>query len=431
MIVATLVGLTAAIELVAPDLAGNVAWLLFSRLRPMHVNLVLFGFVVPGLLAAVFYMFPRLLNTPIFSDKLGFVTVVIWNIMLVAVVVTLGMGITQGREYAELVWPIDLMVVGAFVLIFINLIMTVHRRQEKILYASIWYALAAIVLTAVTYSLGNVIWRPHTGALMGIPDAIMLWFYGHNIFGLLLTPLSIAVAYYIVPQVCRSPLFSHTLSLLGFWSILVIYTHIGTHHLLQVPVPTWLKVVAIVDSVAMVIPVMAFLINIWYTIRGKLSLIQADIGGKFVLIGTIMYFIVSIRGSMMSLPDVQRVTHFSHWVVGHAHVGVLGFAGMISLGGVYFILPRITGKPLFSPFLANLHYWLVLIGITGFAIILTISGLIQGHAWLNGETVYRVLPQIHIYNVIRASFGVLIFVSSLLGFYNITRSIFFNYGERP
>ena len=262
MMMATLVGLTAAIELVAPDLAGNIAWLLFSRLRPMHVNLVLFGFVTPGLLGSVFYLFPRLLRTQLYSEKLGVLTVVAWNIVLVAVVITLGMGITQGREYAEMIWPIDVAVVAAFLLIFVNLIMTVRSRQEKILYVSIWYVLAAVVLTAATYSMGNVIWRPHTGSLMGIPDAIMLWFYGHNVFGLLLTPLSVAVAYYIIPQVARAPLYNHTLSLLGFWSLLIIYTHIGTHHLLQVPVPTWLKVIAIVDSVAMVIPVMAFLINI-------------------------------------------------------------------------------------------------------------------------------------------------------------------------
>ena len=254
---------------------------------------------------------------------------------------------------------------------------------------------------------------------------------GYVFFGLLLTPLSVAVAYYIIPQVCRAPLYNHTLSLLGFWSLLVIYTHIGTHHLLQVPVPTWLKVIAIVDSVAMVIPVMAFLINIWYTVRGKLGLVQADIGGKFVLMGTLMYFLVSIRGSMMSLPDVQRVTHFSHWVVGHAHVGVLGFAGMISLGGLYFVIPRITGRPLFSPFLANFQYWMVTIGVIGFAIVLTISGLIQGNGWLYGETVYRILPQLHIYNIVRASLGGLIFVASLAGFYNMTRSLFSVRGENP
>ena len=431
MMVATLVGLIAALELIAPDWTGNIAWLLFSRLRPMHVNLVLFGFVTPALLASVFYLVPRLLRTNIFSEKLGVVTVAAWNVVLVALVVTLAMGITQGREYAEMVWPIDIAIVLAFLLIFINLAMTVKNRQEKILYVSVWYALAAIILTACTFSMGNVIWRPDSGALMGIPDAILLWFYGHNVFGLLLTPLSVAVAYYIIPQVCRAPLYNHTLSLLGFWSLLIIYTHIGTHHLLQVPVPTWLKVVAIVDSVAMVIPVMAFLINIWYTAKGNLSLIQADIGGKFVLFGTIMYFLVSIRGSMMSLPDVQRVTHFSHWVVGHAHVGVLGFAGMIALGGLYFIIPRITGKPLFSPFLANFQYWLIAIGVLGFAVVLTISGLIQGEAWLNGETIYRILPQIHIYNIIRASLGTLIFVAAILGCYNIFRSLYFNRGGQP
>jgi hypothetical protein len=203
------------------------------------------------------------------------------------------------------------------------------------------------------------------------------------------------VAYYVIPRATRSPLYSHTLSLLGFWSLIVVYTHIGTHHLLQVPVPTWLKVVAIVDSVAMVIPVMAFLINIWYTAKGKLGEIHADIGAKFVFTGTIMYFFVSIQGSMMALPDVQRVTHFNNWVVAHAHIGVLGFAGMIALGGLYFILPKITGRPLFSRFLADLQYWMVLIGMVGFTIVLTIAGLIQGNAWLNGETVYRVLPEIH------------------------------------
>ena len=424
MMAATLAGFTAAVELVAPDLAGNIAWLLFSRLRPMHVNLVLFGFVTPGLLACAFYLVPRLLRTSLYSEKLGLLALALWNTALVALVITLATGHTQGREYAELIWPIDVGIVAALGLIFINLIMTVARRKEKILYVSVWYVLAGVLLTACTYALGNVVWRPDSGALSGIPDAILLWFYGHNIFGLLLTPLSVAVAYYIIPQVCRAPLYSHTLSLLGFWSLIVIYTHIGTHHLLQVPVPTWLKVVAIVDSVAMVIPVMAFLINIWYTARGRLGLIHEDIGGKFIFTGTIMYFIVSIRGSMMALPDVQRVTHFSHWVVGHAHVGVLGFAGMIALGGLYFIIPKITGRPLFSRFLADFQFWMILIGVSGFTVVLTISGLIQGHGWLNGETVYRVLPQIHIYNIVRASLGLLIVLSSLAGCYNIFRSLF-------
>jgi cytochrome c oxidase cbb3-type subunit 1/cytochrome c oxidase cbb3-type subunit I/II len=224
-------------------------------------------------------------------------------------------------------------------------------------------------------------------------------------------------------------LYSHTLSLIGFWSLIVVYTHIGTHHLLQVPVPTYLKTIAIVDSVAMVIPVMVVLINLWYTVKGKLGEIHADIGAKVVSTGTIYYFFVNIQGSMMSLPIVQRVTHFNNWVVGHAHIGVLGFAGMTALGGIYYILPKITGKPLYSKFLADLQYWLVLIGITGFAIVLTIVGLIQGQAWINGETIYRVLPEIHPYYVSRAMLGVTILAGAYIGIYNVIRSLYFNSGE--
>ena len=425
MVVATFAGLLGATELIAPDLVGNIGWLVFGRVRPIHINLVLFGFVTPAFLASVFYFLPRLLRTGLYSERLGVITVLLWNIALTAAVLSLAMGYTQGREYAELIWPVDLSVAVVFTLIFINVIMTVKNRKEPILYVSVWYVCAAILLTGITYCLGNVIWKPNSGALIGIPDAILLWFYGHNVFGLLLTPLSAAVAYYVIPKACRSPLYSHTLSLIGFWSLFVVYTHIGTHHLLQVPAPTWLKVIAIVDSVAMVIPVMIFLINIWYTAKGKIGEIHADIGAKFVFTGTIMYFFVSIQGSMMSLPDVQRVTHFNNWVVGHAHVGVLGFSGMIALGGLYFILPRITGRPLYSRFLADLQYWLILIGVIGFTIVLTIAGLIQGNAWLNGETIYRVLPEIHMYYVIRASLGLMVFSGAVIGLYNIIRTLFF------
>ena len=429
MVVATFMGLLGATELMAPDLLENVGWLVFGRVRPIHINLVLFGFVTPGLLSSAFYYVPKLLRTDLYSEKLGKITVVAWNVMLVAAVVSLAMGKTQGREYAELIWPIDMMVIAAFSLVIINIIMTVKQRREPILYVSVWYVCAAVILTAITYALGNIIWKPSSGALVGIPDAIILWFYGHNVFGLLLTPLSAGVAYYVIPKACRAPLYSHTLSLWGFWSLLVIYTHIGTHHLLQVPVPTWLKVIAIVDSNAMVIPVMAFLINIWYTAKGKLGEIHADIGAKFVFTGTIMYFFVSIQGSMMSLPDVQRVTHFNNWVVAHAHLGVLGFAGMIALGGIYYILPRMTGRPLYSRLLADFQYWMILIGTVGFTVVLTIAGLIQGNAWLNGETVYRILPQIHVYYVTRAALGLMIFSSAVIGFYNIIRSMFFSPGE--
>ena len=361
---------------------------------------------------------------------MGAITVLLWNLFLVAIVITLAMGYTQGREYAEAIWAIDILVAVVFSLIFFNMIMTVRQRREHILYVSVWYMCAAIILTALVYCIGNVIWVPGPGALKGMPDAIILWFYGHNVLGLLLTPLAVGVAYYVIPSACRTPLYSHTLSLVGFWLLLVVYSHIGTHHLLQVPAPTWLKVISIVDSVGMIIPVMVVLINLWYTVKGKLGEIHADIGAKFVFTGTIIYLFTCIQGPMQSLPQVQRLTHYSNWVVAHAHMGILGFSGMIALGGIYYILPKITGKPVYSRLLADFQYWLVLLGLTGFMITLTIAGLIQGNGWLNGETIYRILPQIHIYNVVRAGMGLMIVSGALIGLYNILRTMLANPGGR-
>ncbi len=337
MAIATLFGLTTAIQFIAPDLIGNIPWLSLGRIRPIHTNLVIFGFVTPGLLSAALYIVPRLLQTTLYSEKLGMLTVFIWNIFLVSMVVTLAMGLTQGREYAEAIWSIDVIVAVTFSLIFINLIMTIKQRKEPILYVSVWYICAAVILTTLVYGIGNVIWVPGAGALTGSPDAIILWFYGHNVLGLLLTPLAVGVAYYVIPSACRTPLYSHTLSLVGFWVLLVIYSHIGTHHLLQVPAPTWLKVIAIVDSIGMIIPVAVVLINLWYTVKGKLGEIHADIGAKFVFTGTVIYLLTCVQGPLQSLPQVQRVTHFSFWVVAHAHMGVLGFSGMIALGGIYYV----------------------------------------------------------------------------------------------
>ena len=282
-VIATFVGLLAATKLIAPDFLGSTSWTSFGRIRPIHVNLVLFGFVTPGLLSSAFYFVPRLLRTELYSDKLGVLTVFLWNRRLGGRSGHAGHRTHPGKG----VCGTDLVPgYASGDRLCSRFLQSAHDRSSNAGSPCCMFpygtSAAAVILTAVTYCLGNVIWNPDTGALLGIPDAILLWFYGHNIFGLLLTPLSIGVAYYVIPRACGNPLYSHTLSLLGFWSLIVVYTHIGTHHLLQVPVPTWLKVIAIVDSVAMVIPVMVFLINIWYTAKGKLGEVHADIGAKFI-----------------------------------------------------------------------------------------------------------------------------------------------------
>jgi len=428
-VVFALGGFILASWMIAPDLFlyKNVSWLVFSRVRPVHTNGMIFGFVGSALMGAIYYYVPRLSRTPLYSRSLGQISLWIWNIGVLAGSITLLLGLSQGREYAEYIWPIDVLILIGWAITFYNLLKTVRAREEKILYVSIWYAFAAMIFTFWIYFFGNAVWNPRTGSIWGIPDGVLAWFYGHGIVGLFLTPLAVALSYYVIPIVSGGPLFSHTLSLVGFWSILIFYPHIGAHHLLQTPVPDWLKVVAVTGSVGMLLPVLIVLTNLWLTVKGKLSTLHGSVGGKWVFAGLVWYLIVCLQGPFQALPIVQRITHLTNWVIGHSHIAVLGFSGFIGIGGIYFILPRVTGRPLYSTKLADIQYWLILIGLSGFFFVLTMAGLIQGNGWLNGETVYRILPELHPYFIFRLLFAMLILTGAFVGLYNIWRSI---YGER-
>ncbi|MEN6442117.1 MAG: cbb3-type cytochrome c oxidase subunit I [Syntrophobacter sp.] len=421
--IGTLEGLTCATDMVAPDLLGGISWLVFGRVRPMHTTTMIFGFAGAALIGSAHYIMPSVLRTSLCSERLGKISLWVYNLSILIGSVTLAMGHSQGREYAEWIWPADIGILLALGLVFSNLLQTAIRRQEKIMYVSTWYIFAGLLYTWFIYAIGNAVWDPSTGSVTGMSDAILAWYYGHGIVGLFLTPLAVAVAYYIVPRVARSPLYNHTLSLVGFWTILVIYTHIGTHHLLQTPVPTWLKVLAVSGSIAMLIPVATVLVNLWLTMRGRLGLFHEDIGGRFVMAGLLWYILTCTQGPIQALPMVQRVTHLNNWVIAHSHMGVFGFSATIGLGGLYYILPRILGRPIFSTRLADVQYWLLLIGMSGFFIVLTAGGLVQGNSWLNGETVYRTLPMLHIYLIVRASLGLLFVGGAFIGLYNVFMSI--------
>lgn len=419
----TLFGLTTAIHLVAPEFFNNLPYFVFGRTRPEHVNTVLYGFIVSTLVGAALYYVPALLRTPLWSERLGWVSWGLWNISVISGPVTFPFGITQGREYTEYVFPFDVTVMLALLTLLYNLVMTTLNRRENALYVSVWYVFGTLLWTAGVYPIGNVMWHPRDGALPGLLDSILLWFYGHNLVGLLLTPLAVGAAYFVIPRTTRTPLYSHTLSLIGFWSLVAIYTHIGGHHILQSPIPNWLKTVSVVDSVAMIIPVFTVLANIWLTARGKTGMLWRDIGGRFVFVGTLWYLITCVQGPIQSLPSVQRVTHFNNWTIGHAHIAVLGFSGFIALGALWHVLPLVTKRELYSPRLASLQFGLAMFGLSGFFVVLTAAGLIQGSAWLNGETVYRVLPTLAPYMALRAMLGVFIIMSAVIGFYNVVMTI--------
>lgn len=421
--VAVLGGLFSAIQLFSPDTLRNISFLEFGRVRPAHTNLVLFGFVGMMAVGSGLYIVPVMLRTRLYSERAANLSMWFYNLGILVTVVTLPLGYTQGREYAEAIFPAKFLILTALLLLLYVLVMTVLNRKENLLYVSVWYVVGGVLWTTAFYPPGNVMWHPRTGALTGTIDAIWLWFYGHNIFGLFLTPLAIAIAYYVMPRVANAPLYSHTLSLIGFWSLIAFYTHIGTHHLIQAPVPTWLKTISIIDSIGMLIPVFTVLVNLWLTTKDSLGNFTRSVPGKFVFAGAVWYLLTCIQGPVQSLPSVQRYTHFNNWVVGHAHIAVLGFSGLIALGGLWYILPQVTGRRLYSMNLANLQFWLVSIGLSGFFVVLTIAGLTQGAAWVSGETVYRALPLIAPYMGLRLASGILIIIGAYVGLYNVIMTL--------
>lgn len=419
----TTYGLMLAIHLVSPEFFNNIPWFAFSRMRPVHVDSVLFGFAATMMFGALLYMVCATLKTRLWSEPLGWLSVVLWNITMLSAPLTFPFGYSQGREYAEHLWPFDITLMLAVLLLIVNVTMTILHRKEEGLYVTTWYYVGTLVWLAGFYPIGNVMWHPATGALSGIIDSIIHWFYGHALPGLLLTPLAVGAAYYVVPRVTKTPLNSHTLSLVGFWTLVAFYTHIGGHHLLQTPIPNWLKVVTVVNSISMVVPVFVALANLWLTARGFFSRLLQDPAGRFVFAGTLWYLLTCIQGPFQSLPMVQRVTHLTNWTIAHSHIAVLGFSGFIALGAMWHVLPNVLRRRIWSDRLINVQFGLLLTGLTGFFVSITMAGLIQGEDWNHGTTLYRSIPHIMPYMVARATSGVLIMSSAYVGVYNLIMTI--------
>ncbi len=417
---ATAVGLLAATELVAPEIVKQKN-LIFPRIRPIHVNTNVFGFLSMLLVGAVIYAVCRLCQAELWSERLGNWTMWLWNLAVVTGMISLSMGYTQSHEYAEYDWAIDVMIVVALLLLTYNLLQTLKRRKEQLLYVTNWYVVGALAATLVVYVIGNVMWKPANGALAGMTDAEWAWFYAHNIFGTWITPLSLGLCYFWIPRETDTPLYSHLLSMIGFWPYFAFYLQVGTHHLIEAPAPAWLKLIAEINSVALLIPVFAFLTNQWMTLRGNWWKIPDNIVLKFLFAGTVFYFLTSTEGSLLALPSVERITHFTDWVVGHSHLGLLGFSGFIACGAGYGALREMHGR-IWSERLAHLQYWLMLVGIIGFTLVLDDAGSIQGHAWRNGEVVYRVLPELMQDYILRAILGCFIVTGAAIQVYNFYKT---------
>lgn len=420
IVLGVLMGLTLAIQFVFPDLFSGIPQLVFSRLRQAHVNTVAFAFLSGGMMGLWLYVVPRLTGRRLWSEALGNLTVVLWNGALLVGIWGLLNQHTQSREYAELTWGIDWAVMLVLLLNMLNLYMTIRYRVEPKLYVSLWYISGTLIWMPMLYFIGNVMWHPWTGALTGIDDTIYNWFYGHNILGLWFTTGLLPVIYYIVPKETRTPLYSHLLSLVAFWGIAFFYTGVGAHHLLWAPIPYWLKTIAVAESIGMVLPVVAFMMNIFLTMRGNWGRAISSLPLRFIVTGWAAYVLVSYQGAHQALRQINMLTHFTQYVPGHAHLALLFFAGSTIIGGSYYVIPRISGREIFSRTLGNVQYSLYVVGFTLFFGGFLLTGLTQGSNWLyQGLPVWSVLPGLRPYMALRATGGVLLVFSFLIYTYNI------------
>ncbi len=437
LIFVTMVGLTMATELVTPNLFAGIPYVVFSRIRPMHVNGVIFAWLSMMYFGGSFYVLPRLLGLKsMWSEDLAVWTGWLWNVMFAAGVVTLAMGYTQGREYTELIWPVDLALVVLLLLNIFNTLMTVLDRRVKPLYVTVWWALASPIWLAVDYVIVNVMWRPGNLLGNGIPggelsgaltdplaDGMLNWWGNHNLFGLWLTPMMVGLMYYFVPKITRTPLYSHTLSLVSFWGIAFFYTGVGHHHLLQAPIPGWLKTFATVNSILLLVPVFAFVTNIWLTMRGGWDKFFTNIPLRFMLTGFIFYFLVNIQGAFMAVPAFNQMIHFTNFVVAHAHLALLGAFTFFGMGMIDYLVPQFLGRPIFSRQLSQWQYWLIFFGFLGFFWVLTFASFLQGQSWAIGIPEVNVLPLIRPHYIGRAVFGALIVVSAFVLAFNIVATL--------
>ncbi|MDE2452155.1 MAG: cbb3-type cytochrome c oxidase subunit I, partial [Burkholderiales bacterium] len=378
LLVASFAGLTASIKLHEPDWLTGQAWLTFGRIRTIHLNSVAYGWAPMAGLGISMFVIPRLLKTPLMGARFAFVGAVLWNAALIAGLGSIAVGINDGLEWLEIPWQVGILFALGGALIALPLIFTLVNRRVLHLYVSVWYMACALFWLPVLFIVAK--WP---GLHHGVEQATMNWWFGHNVLGLFYTPLALASVYYFLPKVIGRPIQSYNLSLLGFWGLAFFYGQVGGHHLIGGPVPQWMVTLSIVQSMMMIIPVAAFTVNQFQTLEGRLGAFRHSPTLRFIGVGGLMYTASSVQGSFEALRSVNAVTHFTHFTVAHAHLGMYGFVSFVFFGSMYFIMPRISGREWPWPRLITIHFWLVFFGIAIYFWSLTIGGWLQGEAMLD------------------------------------------------
>ncbi len=432
---AMLFGLVAASQLAYWPLNFNSEYITFGRLRPLHTNAAIFAFAGNAIFAGIYHSSQRLLKTRMFSDLLSKLHFWGWQLIIVAAAITLPLGYSQSKEYAELEWPIDIAITLIWVVFAINFFGTIKKRREQHMYVAIWFYIATIITVAVLHIV-NSIELPVTflksyPVYAGIQDALVQWWYGHNAVAFFLTTPFLGLMYYYMPKIANRPIYSYRLSIIHFWSLVFIYIWAGPHHLLYTALPDWAQTVGVVFSIMLWAPSWGGMINGLLTLRGAWHLLRDDPLVKFMVAAITFYGMATFEGPLLSIKSVSAVGHYTDWIIGHVHSGALGWNGFLTFAMIYYLVPRLWNTKLHSLKLATVHFWLGLMGILLYYISMVTAGITQGLMWLatneNGklvypdfvETVTRIVP---LYWV-RVLGGTLYLAGFIILIYNIWKTI--------
>ncbi|MCL4122296.1 UNVERIFIED_CONTAM: hypothetical protein GTU68_000669 [Idotea baltica] len=430
-VVGMLVGLLLAFMFIFPNLTDGISWLSFGRLRPLHTNAVIFAFVGNAIFAGIYYSTQRLLKARMFNDTLSKINFWGWQLIIVGAAITLPLGYTSSKEYAELEWPFDIAIALIWVIFGWNLIGTILKRRQRHLYVAIWFYLATFVTVAVLH-IFNSLALPVSGlksysVYAGVQDALVQWWYGHNAVAFFLTTPFLGLMYYFVPKAANRPVYSYRLSIIHFWSLIFIYIWAGPHHLLYTALPDWAQNLGVAFSIMLLMPSWGGMINGLLTLRGAWDKVRTDPVLKFMVVALTGYGMATFEGPMLSLKSVNAVAHFTDWIIAHVHVGALAWNGFLTFGMIYFLVPKLFKTKLYSLGLANLHFWIGTLGIIMYALPLYVAGFTQYSMWQQFnpdgtlvygnflETVTEIMPMYWM----RAIGGTLFITGMLILIYNV------------
>lgn len=428
------VGLFAAFQLWLPSLNLDLAYTTFGRIRPLHTNAVIFAFVGNAIFTGVYYSMPRLLKTPMWSPLLSKINFWGWQLIILSAAITLPLGLTSSKEYAELEWPIDIAIALVWVAFGLNMIMTMLTRRVRHMYVAIWFYLASFVTVAVLHIVNSMAipvsaFKSYS-MYAGVQDALVQWWYGHNAVAFFLTTPFLGLMYYFLPKAAERPVYSYKLSIVHFWSLIFLYIWAGPHHLLYTALPDWAQALGTVFSIMLIAPSWGGMVNGLLTLRGAWDKVRENPVLKFMVVAVTAYGMATLEGPLLSLKEVNAIAHFTDWIVAHVHVGALGWNGFLTFGMLYWLIPRLWKTQLHSTKLANLHFWLGTLGIIFYALPMYVAAVTQGLMWKNFEdsgrlayTFLETTTQILDLHMLRSVGGTLYLAGVFVMVYNMVKTV--------